>query len=608
MATKFQQLSQLFKNVNSYSTDKFVSIPNQSVIAQANNRQEFEEIKRQKQQLKYLKSVWHNVKYVNQSNQLVHEAQRIPAYYDYDLMSYHEIIGRALEIYTEEVVTKGTNGTILNISSQSRSVENELIKLFRNVLNVDINLYSWVYQTIKNGDCFLHLDLDDDAGVVNARQLPVSEIERIENDYVGSLLNSHNKIDDTIFRWRGNNIIDFKYWTVAHFRLLLDDRKAPYGVSLLEKCRRLWRNLLLAEDSMLSMQLIRGVDRLVFKIDIGNIDPDDEEAYIQSIANRFKRTIKVDPATGQLDLKSQIAAIDQDYFIPKRGANDTSTIDQLQGKASMDTTVVDYFTKKLVATLGFASLDQIIDSNKSEGKTLSMQDITLARTVSRIQQHILTELNKIAIIHLVLVGMENEIDNFQLSFNNPSTQMEIMNLDLLSSKINLYKEATDPANGIAAFSVTYAKRHILGMSDEAILEDLKQQRIERAAMGELEITNQVIPKSGIFDDIDKIYGNPDAQVDFTQAGAEGGGEMGGSPFGGGGGGIGGGLGDLGGDLGGGGEETPDLGGELGAEAGAELPAELQGGAETGGEETEPTGNVEEAIRKYLNSVNKLLND
>jgi len=595
--TVFQNLTSFFKkNLDQADNNDFVDLNFNPTLVKTKSKEEFEKLRLQKQQQKYLKSQWKKARNVVDRNVLIHEAQRIPAYYDYDMMSYHELIGRALEIYTEEAVNMNEDGRILNIFSEKERVKEELNNLFYNKLKIHTNLPVWTYQTIKYGDCFLHLDLDSDKGIVDCKQLPAIEIERIESDYASRFAKNRTFDDETVFRWKSEHLIDFKYWAIAHFRLLLDETRLPYGVSILEKCRRLWKNLLLAEDAMLSLQLIRGIDRLVYYVEVGNLDPDDVTPFIEELANKFKRTIHVDPNTGQIDLKHNILGIDQDIFIPKRGNNDGSRVDKVEGQSNMDTSVVDILTKKLIATLGVPMPYLSYEEMAGEGKTLSMQDIRFARTTARIQQAMIMELNKIAMIHLILVGLEDEANNFSLTMNNPSIQAEMLRIELLAQKVSLYRDAIDFSSGIAAMSATRAKQKIFNMTDDEIKLDLQQQRLERAAYFELEKTDQVIPKSGIFDEIDSIYGNPNASTTSTEDGEEEGisGGMGGG-------------GGLGGDI------TSGL--EGGLESGVE-GEEIEGigdNTEMEGEDIDITGNegedketgtVEESIENKLKNLIK----
>jgi hypothetical protein len=202
-------------------------------------------------------------------------------------------------------------------------------------------------------------------------------------------------------------------------------------------------------------------------------------------------------------------AVDQDYFIPVRDPNAPNPIDTLPGAQNLSEIAdIEYIQKKLLTALripkAFLGFEEVV----GDGKNLSLLDIRFSRTINRIQQAMIQELNKIAIIHLYILGFEDELNNFTLGLTNPSTQQDMLKLEQLQSKIQLYRDAvTDPGNGIQAVSASWAKKHILGFSDEEIKLDIQQQRIEKAVAKELEETPNVITKTGIFDNIDKLYGN-----------------------------------------------------------------------------------------------------
>ena len=315
------------------------------------------------------------------------------------------------------------------------------------------------------------------------------------------------KTDKVEFKWKEKDM-KFNSWEIAHFRLLGDDRRLPYGTSMLEKARRIWKQLLLAEDAMLVYRTSRAPERRVFKVFVGNMDDKDVEAYIQKVANKFKRDPVVDPNNGNVDLRMNQMAVDQDYFIPVRDQAAASPIDTLPGATNLSEIAdIEYIQKKLLASLripkAFLGFEEVV----GEGKNLALLDIRFARTINRVQKAIIQELNKIAIIHLYVLGFEDELENFSLGLTNPSTQADLLKLEQWQTKITLYKDAVgDPGNGIAPVSATWAKKFILGMSDEEIKLDLQQQRFEKALAGELETTTDVIKKTGLFNNVDKLYG------------------------------------------------------------------------------------------------------
>jgi hypothetical protein len=265
----------------------------------------------------------------------------------------------------------------------------------------------------------------------------------------------------------------------------------------------------------------------MFKVFVGNMNDDDVEAYVQRVANKFKREQVVDSKTGNVDMRFNQMAVDQDYFIPVRDPAAPDPITTLPGATNLSEIAdIEYIQKKLLTALrvpkAFLGFEEVV----GDGKNLALQDIRFARTINRIQKSMLAELNKIAIVHLFLLGFEDELSNFTLGLTNPSTQADLLKVDVWKEKILLYKDlVADPGNGIQATSSTWAKKHIFGWSDEEIRLDLQQQRIERAVGEELKATPTVISKTGLFDNIDKLYASasgatPAAGAATTPGGGE----------------------------------------------------------------------------------------
>jgi hypothetical protein len=477
-------------------------------------------------------------------------------------MEYTPEISAALDIYAEESTTTNEDGFILQIYSESKRIKGVLADLFNNALDINTNLPMWTRNTCKYGDNFVYLKLDPEKGIVGVQQLPTIEIERHEVGASGKISvdvkNEADKDQKALhFTWKNKNM-EFQSWEIAHFRLLGDDRKLPYGTSMLEKARRIWKQLLLSEDAMLIYRTSRAPERRMFKVFVGNMNDDDVEAYVQRVANKFKREQVVDNKTGNVDMRFNQMAVDQDYFIPVRDPAAPDPITTLPGATNLSEIAdIEYIQKKLLTALrvpkAFLGFEEVV----GDGKNLALQDIRFARTINRIQKSMVAELNKIAIVHLFLLGFEDELGNFTIGLTNPSTQADLLKIDVWKEKVLLYKDlVSDPGNGIQATSSTWAKKHIFGWSDDEVRLDLQQQRIERAVGEELKATPTVITKTGLFDNIDKLYGSatgatPTAGAATTMDGGE---ELGPPPS------FGGGSEIPGGDLetapAGGGEEAP----------------------------------------------------
>jgi len=566
------------------------SLGNETLLT-TQSKEEYEFTKLQAQQQKYLSNMWTKVDNEIYQQSVFYETTRIASYSDFEGMEFFPEIAAALDIMAEESTTLNGENRILNIFSESKRVRRILQDLFYNRLDIHTNLPMWTRNTCKYGDNMVFLKLDKENGVTDVKQLPNIEIERKEGDPIDSMTNSLNsdldpKKNRVTFYWK-NKDIEFNSWQIAHFRLLGDDRRLPYGTSMLEKGRRIWKQLLLSEDAMLIYRVTRAPERRIFKVYVGNIDDQDVPAYVQKIANNFKRSPVIDQTTGQIDTRYNQMAQDQDYFIPVRDPGAPSPIETLPGAQNLSEIAdIEYLQKKLFTAIRVPKPFLGFEEANGEGKNLALQDIRFTRTINRIQQAMIQELNKVAIIHLYLLGLEDDIDNFTLSLNNPSTQSDMLRTEQLQQKIQVYRDAvSDAGNGFGAMSMTKAKMEILNMSEEEIRVDLERQRMEKAAAAEMEGTSNIIKKTGIFDRVDSMYGEfgvtPDQAAEGGEA-AESGGDMGfGSDIGGGGGFGGGGGMDLGGleteplEGGGevGGETAPAEGGETGGETAPETPME-----------------------------------
>jgi hypothetical protein len=501
LAVTFGPNSTLGQDQPDYKLDK-------KELLKTTDKAEYEKAKLQNQQSLYLSTNWAKVENNLYTQAVYYEPTRLAAFYDYESMEYTPEISTALDIYAEESTTPDQNGHTLQVYSESKRIKSILVDLFVNVLDINTNLPMWIRNMCKYGDNFVYLKLDQDKGVTGCLQLPNIEIERLERGQDARTFQATMNLNRKAlkFVWKARDA-EFNTWEVAHFRLLGDDRKLPYGTSMLEKARRIWKQLVLSEDAMLIYRTSRAPERRVFKVFVGNMDDKDVEPYVQRVANKFKRDQIVDRKTGNVDLRFNQMAVDQDYFIPVRDAAQASPIETLPGAQNLSEIAdIEYIQKKLVTALRIPKAYLGFEEPVGDGKNLSLLDIRFARTINRIQKSAIAEMNKIAIIHLFLMGFEDELSNFTLQLTNPSKQADLLMIDVWKEKVALYKEmVTEIPKSIQPTSATWAKKHIFGFSDDEIKLELQQVRMERAVSAELDNTATIITKTGVFDTVDRLY-------------------------------------------------------------------------------------------------------
>lgn len=539
-------------------------------------------------------------------------------YRDCDLMDGFPEIGTGLDIYADECCYINDMGKMVNVEAPSR-IKKVLEDLFENRLGINVSLPMVVRNTVKYGNTFMFLNLSKDNGVMGWKQMPTYEMERYEDGMTcahmipwfssRSLANTDETlVGDTTFLWVGQTeYIPYRNWQMAHFRLLYDSQFLPYGVSMLHKARRHFRMLSMMEDMMLIYRLDRSVERRVFKVNVGNIDEADVPAFMDEIADRFKRTPIIDPMTGQVDTRKNLLDVASDFFIPVRddGApNPIETLPAGQNLTAMDD--IKYIQNKIVTALRIPKPFLNFEETAGEGKNLSLLDVRFMRTVNRIQQSILMELNKIAVIHLYLLGFEDDMTNFTLTMNNPSSQAELMELELFGKKVQIARDAVSDAGfGMPLTSMSWVWKHIFKWSDEQIKQNLEEMRLEAALIAELKATNQIIKRTHIYDPVDNLYGEPGAEYSAPEEGGE---DGGGGPGGGGGGGFMGGdfdFGDGGGDMETGEEGEMPIGDAMAEEGGVDVPTPDNGGGEqVDNGNTSPDENMPNVGEAFMNRMKK----
>lgn len=414
------------------------------------------------------------------SNYYMHQ-NRMQLYTDYEMMDKDPIIHSALDIYSDESTLEDQFGDILTIKTNDSKIQKILYNLFYDILNIDFNMWSWIRNVTKYGDFFLKLDIADELGVINARPLSSYEIERYEE------YNSDTGEYEIKFKHLSTHEEWYDVFEIAHFRLLSDSNFLPYGRSMLEGARQEFQKLTMLEDAMLIHRIMRAPEKRIFKVDIGNIPPNEVDTFMQQIIDKMKKIPHVDQNTGNYNLKFNLNNMLEDYFLPVRGGQSSTQIDTLPGMTWTGTEDIEYVKNKMMAALKIPK-PFLGYSEGVEGKTtLASMDIRFARTIERIQKIITSELYKIAIVHLASQGYEGEdLINFDLALTSPSIIYDQQKVALMNEKIQLANTMKDSK----LVSDKYIYEYIFNMSEEQwlqertnVIEDLKlrfrQNQIEQ---------------------------------------------------------------------------------------------------------------------------------
>jgi hypothetical protein len=384
---------------------------------------------------------------------LTYRYLRTQIYSDYDIMDTDAIVASALDIVAEESTLKNDMGEVLQIRSSNEDIQKTLYNLFYDVLNIEFNLWAWIRQMCKYGDFFLKLDISEKYGVYNVIPISAYHIERQEGWDKDNPFSVRFKYSPDGFYTGGSGYykvagtdehntpgIYFDNYEMAHFRLLTDNNYLPYGRAYIEPARRLFKQYTLMEDAMLIHRIARSPDKRVFYLNVGSIPPNEVENFMQKTITSMKRTPFIDQETGQYNLKYNMQNLLEDFFIPVRGNDQTTKIETLPGLQYTAIEDVAYLRDKLFAALKVPKAFMGYEKDLTGKATLAAEDIRFARTIDRIQRIALSELYKIALVHLYTQGYtSDQLTNFELSLTTPSIIYDQERIALLKEKVDLAK-------------------------------------------------------------------------------------------------------------------------------------------------------------------------
>ena len=407
---------------------------------------------------------------------------RADLFRDYDSMDNDPILSSALNIFADESTPKNEHGDVLRINCSNENIKSILHNLFYDIMNIEFNLWPWGRNLVKYGDFFLQLEIAPELGIINIIPMSVYEVSRVEGFDMQNpqrVKFVYSPYTNPYGSTQASNKKEYENYEVAHFRLYSDANFLPYGKSMLEGARRVWKQLTLMEDAMLIHRIMRAPEKRIIKIDVGNIPPNEVDNYMQKIINSSKKTPFVDAATGDYNLKYNMQNLIEDYYMPVRGNDNGTSIDTLKGLEYNMVDDLNYLKNKLMAALHIPKAYLGYEEDISGKATLASQDVRFAKTIERIQKVLVSELTKIAIVHLYAQGLDNADDlDFSLELTIPSKIYEQEKVELYTSKVALIQQMQQTK----MFSKKWMYDAIMDMTPEEqdeltlnVLDDTKQQ-------------------------------------------------------------------------------------------------------------------------------------
>lgn len=490
---------------------------------------------------------------------------------DYRVMAAYSEVANALDEICDELINIDIDGNIFKLDivendkitpQMSKTLEEEF-KKFIQIFNFEDEGWNLGRKLLTEGEVYYEHIISEEhpeLGILGILPLPSELIEptydNVQNYNIKGYILQKPKLDpNDPTKVEKIEYVPIDKNQVTYINSGIWNQDKTYRLPFIENARKAYRQLTLIEDSIVIYRLARAPERLVFKVDVGNMSTPDAEAYVKKLMHQFwsKKTFDVDQ--NGLYTKFDPQSMLDDFWFPIRTGSTGTTVEKLQGGANLDQLQdLLYFQKKLYEALKVPTNRLNKESSQQvSSQELLKEELKFANFIVRIQRGISNSIKSTFITHLQLRGIWNKLkikeQYFRLKMNVPTNFYDLRESQRMELKMKNFGDAIQTQQ----ISPSLAAKKYLGWTDEMIKANREWLRKDKAFEWELaQITNagpewrtaQAVAASGI-------------------EGAAGGGAGGAGP-----------VGDLGGLAGGapegfGGTAAPEAGG--GAEAGGGEP-------------------------------------
>ena len=197
---------------------------------------------------------------------------------------------------------------------------------------------------------------------------------------------------------------------------------------------------------------------------------------MERLVNKMKKVPYIDEKTGDYNLRFNLQNMIEDFYLPVRGSDSGTRIENLSGLEWTGIDDLEYIKNKMMAALKIPKAFLGYEEGISGKATLAAEDVRFARTIQRVQKIVVSELTKIAILHLYVQGYTDaSLVNFELELANPSTIFEQEKVALWGDKMSVAGDMVDKK----FFSKDWIYKYVFHMSKDEC-DEIRANLVEDA--------------------------------------------------------------------------------------------------------------------------------
>lgn len=286
--------------------------------------------------------------------------------------------------------------------------------------------------------------------------------------------------------------------TPEEVELFVDnDKSVTYtvkrGQSLLYSTYKIWRQLMLLENSVLLNRVTQSSIVRVIGVEVGDMPKEQVQPHLMNIKQLIEQKAALDVGKSMGEYTNPGPVVNNIY-IPTRNNQGVLTTQQIGGDVKIgDLADLDYYQDKFFGNLRVPKqYFGVTDDNAgfSGGESLSIISSRYAKMIKRIQNTLIQMVTDAINLILLDTGNDSYINKFRLKMQTPTTEEEVKRRDNLSNKVGLVRDIMDTLSDIEN---TSTKLKILKsllsdtISDPEIIETLQDEidRIESEEQSEL---------------------------------------------------------------------------------------------------------------------------
>lgn len=373
-------------------------------------------------------------------------------YRDYEEMDHYPEIATALDLYAEDAtIPNSLSGKTIWADSKNVTVKNIIMDLFHRILKIEDDIFGLTRVLAKYGNVFAEIIVsEEDGGVIGLNYLDTPTMRRVEDDN-GKLLGYIQdprgrfevKKDEVIKKLKSSErrgeierCILFAPWEVVHWRLRYKYLKSPYGHSILDAARWIWKRLLILEDTALVFKLTRSPGRYVFYVDVGNLPPKEAFAYMNKIKRQINKKKLINQSTGQIDFRFNPMSPHEDIYLPVAADKENTRVDVLSGPESELMDDVDYFRQKLITALKVPRKYLGLEDESLE-RSLAQEDVRFGRSAMRLQRDVRNGFHHIIRVHFASLDIDPDRLEYEVKMTVPSYIYELSQIEVMNARADL---------------------------------------------------------------------------------------------------------------------------------------------------------------------------